>query len=263
MRVNRKTLLSASAGLAISLATLGCASHRTTASTTSPTATRVPRTDQTTEVTPTGEQVQRLQNASTAFQEIMSTPDKGIPQDLLDRSQCVVIIPHMKKAAFVIGAEYGKGYMSCRTANGQGWTSPATVRMEGGSLGFQIGGEEVDIVLLVMNKQGENRLLQDQFQIGADASVAAGPVGREASASTDALATAEMLAYSRSRGLFGGVSLMGTTIREDKEDNQILYGRPYSTRDIMETNPPAPAAAQQFISTLKRFSPAQKASGNV
>lgn len=187
----------------------------------------------------------------------MSVPDQQIPQDLLNRAQCVIIVPHMKKGAFVVGAQYGKGYMSCRTSNGQGWTAPATVRMEGGSVGFQIGGEETDVVLLVMNRQGQERLMQSQFQLGADASVAAGPVGRTASAATDAYMTAQMLAWSRSRGAFAGVALKGTTIREDTEDNQQLYGRPLTTRDVIEGNVQVPPAAQQFVAVLSKYSPRQ------
>ncbi len=259
---NRKVFLCACAALALSVGTMACASRRTTATTGTPGA-RTPRTDTAQDVgTPEAggrtkaEQVERLNDAITAFQEVMGTPDKSIPQELLDRAQCVVIVPGMKKGAIGIGAQYGKGYFSCRTQ--RGWTAPATVRMEGGSLGFQIGGQETDVIMLVMNKQGEERLLSSQFRLGADASVAAGPVGRAAAAGTDAYMTAQMLSYSRSRGLFAGVSLEGVTVREDVDENAALYGRRLTNRDIIEGNVQPPAgAAQQFVAMLSKYSPRQ------
>src|ERR1700722_36757 len=144
----------------------------------------------------------RLDEAAVTFSEIMSAPDKGIPHDLLDKAQCAVIVPGLKKGAFIVGAKYGKGFVSCRHGDGMGWSAPASVRVEGGSVGFQIGGSETDVFMLVMNKSGMNRLLSTKFTLGGDASVAGGPVGRSTQAETDAAMTAEILTWSRSRGLF-------------------------------------------------------------
>src|SRR5579862_5322097 len=166
---------------------------------------------------------ERLADSARVFSEIMRTPDKGVPQDLLAKAQCVVIIPGMKKAAFVVGAEYGRGFAECRKADGFGWGAPAAVRMEGGSVGFQIGGSETDLVLLVMNRHGMDRLMGDKFTLGADASVAAGPVGRTATADTDVRVTAEILAWSRVKGLFAGIALTGATMRPDNDANEELY----------------------------------------
>src|ERR1035438_4108062 len=164
----------------------------------------------------------RLAGAANVFSEIMHTPDKGIPHDLLDHASCIAIVPGMKKAGFVFGAKYGKGYVSCRTRGG--WSAPATIRIEGGSVGFQIGATEADVVLLIRNHRGMEKLLSDQFTLGGDATIAAGPVGRDATAQTDAMMTAEILAWSRSRGLFAGISLQGATLRQDLDDNEKLYG---------------------------------------
>jgi lipid-binding SYLF domain-containing protein len=185
----------------------------------------------------------------------MAAPDKGIPRDLLEKAQCVVIVPGVKKGAFIIGAEYGKGYFACREHGRRGWTAPGAVIVEGGSFGFQIGGEETDVVMLVMNDDGERRLLSSQFKLGADASVAAGPVGRTTQADTDLYMTAEILSWSRSRGVFAGVSLAGATVRQDLKDNEALYGRKLSNKDIIEGNTPVPSAAEQLVRTLDRYSP--------
>jgi lipid-binding SYLF domain-containing protein len=201
------------------------------------------------------EQGDRLQAAATVLQEIMDTPDQATPQGLLDKSQCVVVIPGMKKGAFIIGARYGKGYISCREKSGVGRTAPGTVRIEGGSSGLQIGGTEMDVVLLVMNQSGVNRLLSSQFTLGADASVAAGPVGRAAKAETDALLTAEILSWSRSRGVFAGISLEGATLRQDVSDNRELYGRTLENREIIEKELPVPKQAAPFIAALNKYSP--------
>src|SRR6267154_821821 len=159
----------------------------------------------------------RLDAAADVVTEIMASPDNGIPQDLLDKSECIVIVPGLKKGAFIIGAKYGKGFLSCRKTSGVGWSAPASIRVEGGSVGFQIGGSETDVVLLVMNQGGVKKLLSSKFTIGADASAAAGPVGRTSSAATDAQMHAEILTYSRARGLFAGVSLEGATLRPDDD----------------------------------------------
>src|SRR6266446_1730154 len=171
------------------------------------------------------EPVKRLEESATVFSEIMATPDKGIPQDLLAKAHCIVIVPGLKKGAFIVGGKYGKGYLSCRKKSGVGWSAPGTVRIEGGSVGFQIGGSETDVILLVMNERGADRLLSSKFTLGGEGEVAAGPVGRSATAQTDAYMRAEILSWSRSRGVFAGISLQGATLRQDLDDNATLYGR--------------------------------------
>jgi len=200
----------------------------------------------------------RLRNAATTLREIMGTPDKSIPRDLLDRAYCVAIVPGMKKGAFIFGAQYGKGYFSCRSGAGDRWSSPGTIRIEGGSFGLQIGGSETDVVLLVMNESGMNKLLSSRFTLGGGASVAAGPVGRTARAETDALMTAEILSWSRSRGVFAGVSLDGSTLRQDLGDNRELYGRTVENREIIEKKIAAPPAAKELISLLTKYSPKRR-----
>jgi len=195
----------------------------------------------------------RLDAAADVVTEIMASPDKGIPQDLLDKSECVVIVPGLKKGAFIIGGKYGKGFMSCRRA-GAGWSAPGAVRVEGGSFGFQIGGSETYVVLLVMNQGGVKKLLSSKFTVGADASAAAGPVGRTSSAATDAQMHAEILTYSRARGLFAGVSLEGATLRPDEDWNNELYGKPMTNQEIVTGNTTSPAAAARLISTLNKYS---------
>ncbi len=195
----------------------------------------------------------RLERAGEVLTEIMATSDKAIPQELLEKSECAVIVPGMKKAAFIVGGKYGKGFFVCRKA-GAGWGSPAAVTVEGGSVGFQIGGSESDVVLLVMNKRGAERLLSNQFKLGGEASVAAGPVGRTSSAQTDAYLTAELLSYSRSRGVFAGLSLEGSTLRQDLDGNKDLYGKTMTNKEIIEGNPPAPAAAKKLMALLTKYS---------
>jgi len=196
----------------------------------------------------------RLDAAADTLSEIMSAPDKGIPQDLLGKAECIVIVPDLKKGAFIVGAKYGKGFMSCRKASGVGWSAPGSVRVEGGSVGFQIGGSETDVILLVMNKSGAKKLLSSKFTIGADASAAAGPVGRTSEAETDAQLHAEILTYSRSRGLFAGVSLEGATLRQDDEWNKDLYGTTLSNNDIVMSDTHPPAAASKFLAELNKYS---------
>ncbi len=196
----------------------------------------------------------RLGEAATVFSEVMQTPDKAVPQELLDRSQCVVVIPGMKGGAFIIGAKYGKGFLSCRKKSGIGWTSPGSVRIEGGSFGLQIGGTETDVILLVMNERGAQRLLSSRFTLGGDASVAAGPVGRQATAQTDAYMTAEILSWSRSRGVFAGVSLQGATLRQDSDDNKSLYGRSVDNKDIVAQEVATPKAAEKLVSLFNKYS---------
>jgi SH3 domain-containing YSC84-like protein 1 len=194
---------------------------------------------------------QRLNAAASVLSEVMSAPDKGIPANLLARAHCIVIVPGLKQAAFIGGAKYGKGFFSCR--RGADWTAPASVRVEGGSVGFQIGLLETDMVLLVMNAKGENRLLSTQFTLGGAAQVAAGPVGRSSTAQTDASFRAEMLSYSRARGAFAGVSLSGATLRQDVDDNADIFGRPLTNKQIMRGNIAWPAAASELHSVLNRY----------
>jgi SH3 domain-containing YSC84-like protein 1 len=197
---------------------------------------------------------ERLATSANVFREIMATPDKGIPQDLLEKAHCAVIIPDLKKAAFVVGGQYGRGFAMCRATAGAGWGAPMSVRMEGGSVGFQLGAESTDLIMLVMSKAGMDKLLGDKFTLGADASVAAGPVGRQASANTNARMDAQILAWSRSKGLFAGVSLSGATLRNDLDENAELYGRKITNREVMDSGMKPPAAAQGLLSELSRYS---------
>jgi SH3 domain-containing YSC84-like protein 1 len=197
---------------------------------------------------------ERLDAAADTLDEIMSVPERGIPQDLLARAECIVLIPSAMKAGFVFGAEYGRGFFSCRHADDRGWSAPGAIRTEGGSFGLQIGGAETDIVMVVLNRNGAKRLLRDKFTLGGDASVAAGPVGRDSQAATDAFMTAEILTYSRQRGIFAGLSLSGATIREDDKANREIYGHPVRNRDVIMNTTPIPPAAQRLISTLNKYS---------
>lgn len=197
---------------------------------------------------------ERLKEATDVFQDVMATPDKSIPQDLLEKSQCAVIVPGLKKGAFIIGAEYGKGFVTCRDNSGSGWGAPAAIKVEGGSLGFQIGGEGTDVIMLVMNQRGMDQLTKSKFTLGADASVAAGPVGRASSAQTDAYMSAEILSWSRSKGLFAGLALKGATLRADEDANRELYGKKMTTRDIVTARMEPPAAASGLIAALNRYS---------
>jgi lipid-binding SYLF domain-containing protein len=199
--------------------------------------------------------VERLSTATAVFKEIMDTPDKGIPQDLLERSHCVVIVPGMKKGAFVIGAQYGKGFMTCRSKTSRnGWSAPGAIRVEGGSVGFQIGGSETDVVMLVMNDRGASKLLSSQFTLGGEGEVAAGPVGRSAEANTDAKFQAEILSWSRSRGVFAGLALKGATLRQDTEDNEALYGRKLDNRTIVMEGIATPPEARPLLDMLGKYS---------
>lgn len=197
------------------------------------------------------ETAERLDTAATAFEEIMGTADKAIPVDLLRKAHCLVLVPGLKKGAFIVGAKYGRGFIACRRDGG--WSAPAGVRVEGGSIGFQIGGSETDVVMAVMNQRGVDRLLSSQFTLGGDASVAAGPVGRSATAQTDAKMTAEILSWSRSRGVFAGVSLQGATLRQDDEANQAMYGRALSNRDIVKGGTKPPDSARRLLELLARY----------
>ena len=194
---------------------------------------------------------ERLAAAATTVNELSSTPDKSIPADLLKKAECIVVVPSMKAGAVVVGAKYGRGFASCRTASG--WSAPAAIRIEGGSVGFQIGGTETEVVMLVMNKEGVNRLLSNKFTLGGEAKVAAGPVGRSTTAQTDAAMTAEILSWSRARGVFAGVALDGATLREDDDANKDLYGKAMTNKEILSGSVPAPAGAGPFLAAVKKF----------
>jgi len=197
---------------------------------------------------------ERLEASADMMTEIMSAPDKGIPQDLLSKAECIVIVPGVKKGAFIVGAKYGKGFMLCRKEGGVGWSAPAAIRVEGGSFGFQIGGSETDVVMLVNSKPSAKKLLESKFTLGADASVAGGPVGRDSSAETDAQLHAEILTYSRSRGAFAGLSLGGATLRPDDDWNKELYGKELTNREIVLGNTPPPPAAHKLRALLDKYS---------
>lgn len=193
---------------------------------------------------------ERLTEASSVFSELMNAGDKGIPHDLVEKAQCAVIVPGLKKGAFIVGGQFGKGFITCRDDKARGWSAPAAIRVEGGSVGFQIGGSEADVIMLVMNHRGAERLMGDKFTVGAEGEVAAGPVGRDASAQTDAKLSAEMLSWSRSRGVFAGVSLKGTTMRPDREENEAMYGMPLSTKDVVNGNARPTPEGRALISAL-------------
>jgi lipid-binding SYLF domain-containing protein len=205
------------------------------------------------------EAIERISSAATVFHEIMGAPDKGIPQDILGKAQCIAVIPGVKKAGFIVGAKYGKGVLVCR--NGRAWSAPSTVIVEGGSFGLQIGAGETDVVLVVQNKDGEDKLMQDKFTIGVSAGAMAGPVGRTAQAATDAQMHAEILSYSRSRGLFGGIDLGGSTLRPDREDNKAIYGRTLTQREILTGNVARPPGTEPLYTELDRYAKQAKLPG--
>jgi len=188
----------------------------------------------------------RLDASADVISDMMHASDKGIPQNLMNKAECVIVVPNMKRAGFIFGAKYGRGFSMCRRAGGVGWSAPAAVRIEGGSFGLQIGGTENDLVLLVMNDHGMKHLLEDKFTLGAEATAAAGPVGRDATAQTDAMMHAEMLSYSRARGIFGGLTLEGATLRPDQDANRELYGKDMSNREILTGNVQTPPAAEKL-----------------
>jgi SH3 domain-containing YSC84-like protein 1 len=200
---------------------------------------------------------ERLDDAAGLFSEVMGTPDKAIPQSLLDKSFCIVLVPGLKKGGFVFAGKYGRGFALCRREQGMGWGPPAAIRIEGGSFGLQIGVSSTDVILLIMNERGMKRLTTSKFTIGGEATAAAGPVGRDATAQTDALLTAEILSWSRSRGLFAGVSLDGSTLRNDIDENQAMYGQRWDNKQILTSGAKAPAAAAKLIAGLNKYSPRQ------
>ena len=202
--------------------------------------------------------VARIDEAGKVFTEINSAEDKGIPRELLEKAQCIGIIPGMKRAGFVVGGNYGKGVLVCREGPTARWSAPAMMRVEGGSFGLQIGAGETDVVFIVMNQRGMDKLMEDKFTIGGDVSAMAGPVGRSAAANTDAFMRAQILSYSRARGVFAGITLDGSTLRPDKEDNTALYGRDTTQREILTGKIRHPAAAASLYTALNQYTPPKK-----
>jgi SH3 domain-containing YSC84-like protein 1 len=194
---------------------------------------------------------ERLNNASAVVNQIMETPDKGIPSSILAGAACVVVIPSYKKAAFVVGAQYGQGVATCRTP--KGWSAPVFVQLAGGSLGFQIGGQATDLILVAMNDQGLQDMLKNKFKIGADAAASAGPVGRNAQAGTDWKLNAEFLTYSRSKGLFAGINLDGTVLSQNEEDTRRMYGANVPYAEVLKGNQVTPVAARPFVHTVAKY----------
>jgi len=193
----------------------------------------------------------RVQAAADVLNEIQSAPDQGIPSDVLGSAECVAVVPSMLNGGFIVGARYGRGLASCR--NPKGWSAPAFFSIKGGSFGLQIGGQAVDLVMLVMNDDGMHKLLSSQFKLGADASVAAGPVGRQAAAGTDWKLRAQILSYSRARGVFAGVALDGAVVRQDKDSTREFYGHMVSTKAALQGQIQPPAAAYPFLQTLAKW----------
>ena len=203
---------------------------------------------------------ERLTNAQAVMNEIMGTPDKGIPQGILAGASCVVVIPSYKKGAFVVGAQYGQGVSTCRTANG--WSAPVFVQLAGGSFGWQIGGQSTDLVLVAMNQQGLQDMLKNKVKLGADAAASAGPVGRNAQAGTDWKLNAEFLTYSRSKGLFAGLDLDGTVLSQNQDDTRAEYGSNIPFETILKGNRPVPDNARPFVRTVARYFVNSKAASN-
>lgn len=208
------------------------------------------------------EPAQRLESAAAVFTEVMAAPDKGIPQEMLEHAHCIVIVPELKTAAFIVGGKYGKGVLSCRNKVGPGWSAPGTVRIEGGSVGFQIGGSSTDLIMLVMNERGADKLLSSKFTLGAEGSVAAGPVGRTATAQTDAQMHADILSWSRSQGLFAGIALEGATLRQDLDDNTTIYGKKLENRAIVTQRRRVPESATKLINLLNKYSAREEKAGS-
>ncbi|MGA3213527.1 MAG: YSC84-related protein [Terriglobales bacterium] len=203
-------------------------------------------------------ELDRVQASQTVLHEIMSAPDKGIPRDILAASDCVAVIPSMVKGGFVFGANYGKGIATCRYGDNR-WSAPAPIKIEGGSWGLQIGVQGVDLVMTILNRKGMDQLLSSKFKLGADASVAAGPVGREASGDTDWKMRAEALTYSRARGVFAGITLNGAVLVQDRDDTEAMYGKDASFKNILTGQVPAPAETQPFVDEVARYFSAAKA----
>ncbi len=198
---------------------------------------------------PREDAVDRLNNSATVLQEIMGAPDKGIPAEVLDHAKCIAVVPRMIKGGFVVGAKHGKGVATCRTADG--WSAPAFFTITGGSAGFQIGLEGVDLVMIIQNDKGMQHLLSSKFEIGGEASAAAGPVGRHASADTDWKLNTEILTYSRAKGAFAGATLDGTSVQRDNDSTEAIYGSKVSSEDVLNGKVPAPQSAHAFLAAVK------------
>jgi lipid-binding SYLF domain-containing protein len=198
-----------------------------------------------------GKTVSRLQSAGTVLDEIMAAPDKGLPEEILGSAECVAVVPSLLKGGFIVGGAYGRGVATCRTSTG--WSAPAFFRIEGGSFGLQIGGQAVDLIMVVMNEKGMNRLLTSKFKLGADASVAAGPVGRHAEGMTDWKMRAEVLTYSRARGIFAGISLNGAAIHQDAGSTRDFYGRMLPFKSVLSGETPSPTEAWPFVGTVTKY----------
>lgn len=194
---------------------------------------------------------QRLENSRLVIDQIMQTPDKGIPDGIVKSATCIAVVPSLKKGAFIVGAQYGQGVVTCRT--GRGWSGPVFIRMEGGSFGFQIGGQGTDLVLVAVNDKGLQDLLKNKFKIGGDAAASAGPVGRNAQASTDWRLGAELLTYSRSKGLFAGIDLDGTSVSQNTDDTTLFYGGPHTFDQILKGNVLPPEDAKPFLRTIAKY----------
>jgi lipid-binding SYLF domain-containing protein len=201
--------------------------------------------------------IERIRHATEVFHEIMATPDKAIPQELLESAKCIAIVPGEKKAAFVVGGNYGKGLATCRTATD--WSAPLFIAVGGGSVGFQIGASSTDVVMIFRNDKGMRSLLSDKFKIGADATAAAGPVGRHAAADTDAKMNAEILTYSRSKGLFAGVSLDGAVVQADNSGDRAMYGEKVNRREIVDGSVRAPETARPLLREIGQYTQAEQA----
>jgi len=195
---------------------------------------------------------ERLAESATVLKEVLDAPDKGIPDDLLRKAQCVVVVPGVKKVGFVVGANYGRGFMVCRKNDGE-WGAPAALRIEGGSFGFQIGASETDVIMLVMDPRSARGILDSKFTLGGAADVAAGPVGRSSTAQTDATMNAKILSYSRSRGAFAGIALTGATLRQDVDENAEMYGKRLSSKDIINGDIKPPAGAADLLALLGKY----------
>jgi lipid-binding SYLF domain-containing protein len=200
---------------------------------------------------------ERLQDAQAVITQIMAAPDKGIPQGILSGANCVAVIPSFKKAAFVVGAQYGQGVATCRTS--RGWSAPVFVQLAGGSFGFQIGGQATDLIIVAMNDRGMQDMLKNKFKIGADAAASAGPVGRNAQAGTDWKMNAELLTYSRSKGLFAGIDLDGTVLSQNEDDTRVMYGNAIPFETILKGNQATPEVARPFVRTVAKYFVAARA----
>ncbi len=198
-------------------------------------------------------QLDRIEGAGTVLDEIMAAPDKGIPEDILADAKCIAVVPSLLKGGFIVGGEWGHGVASCRTPSG--WSAPAFFSVKGGSFGFQIGGQAVDLIMVIMNDQGMRNLLSSKFKLGADASVAAGPVGRHAEGSTDWKLRAQVLTYSRARGVFAGVTLNGAVVQQDKDDTRLFYGRMVRFRTLLTGGVPPPTGSEPFLRALNKYGP--------